>query len=45
MVFVGRDEKLDESKLRYAIQDNGWRKLADAMAGADIFMGLSGRAW
>ncbi|XLM21356.1 NADP-dependent malic enzyme [Chromobacterium piscinae] len=42
VVYIGRDEKLDESKLRYAIQDNGWRKLADAMVGADIFMGLSG---
>ncbi|WP_293765266.1 NADP-dependent malic enzyme [uncultured Aquitalea sp.] len=42
VIFHGRDEKLDESKQRYAIADNGWRKLADAMVGADIFMGLSG---
>ena len=42
VIYHGRDEKLDESKLRYAIADNGWRKLADAMVGADIFMGLSG---
>ena len=42
VIYEGRDEKLDESKKRYAIKDNGQRKLADAMAGADIFMGLSG---
>ncbi|MDF0605906.1 NADP-dependent malic enzyme [Neisseriaceae bacterium TC5R-5] len=42
VIFVGRDEKLDDSKKRYAIPDNGQRKLADAIAGADIFMGLSG---
>ncbi|PXX48970.1 MULTISPECIES: NADP-dependent malic enzyme [Aquitalea] len=42
VIYQGRDEKLDESKQRYAIADNGKRKLADAMVGADIFMGLSG---
>src|SRR5574343_47873 len=42
VIFQGRDEKMDESKLRFAIPDNGQRKLADAMVGADIFMGLSG---
>ncbi|NDV14355.1 NADP-dependent malic enzyme [Crenobacter caeni] len=42
VIYTGRDEKLDESKKRYAIPDNGQRKLADAMVGADIFMGLSG---
>jgi malate dehydrogenase (oxaloacetate-decarboxylating)(NADP+) len=42
VIFEGRDEKMDESKKRYAIKDNGQRKLADAMVGADIFMGLSG---
>ncbi|KMN81524.1 malate dehydrogenase (oxaloacetate-decarboxylating)(NADP+) [Chromobacterium alkanivorans] len=42
VIYEGRDEKLDESKKRYAIKDNGQRKLADAMTGADIFMGLSG---
>ncbi|BBH11263.1 NADP-dependent malic enzyme [Chromobacterium haemolyticum] len=42
VIYEGRDEKLDDSKKRYAIKDNGQRKLADAMAGADIFMGLSG---
>lgn len=42
VIYEDRDEKLDDSKKRYAIKDNGQRKLADAMAGADIFMGLSG---
>ncbi|MBA4710772.1 NADP-dependent malic enzyme [Aquitalea aquatica] len=42
VIYQGRDEKLDESKQRYAIVDNGKRKLADAMVGVDIFMGLSG---
>ena len=42
VIFQGRDDKMDESKKRFAIPDNGQRKLADAMVGADIFMGLSG---
>ncbi|WP_054285865.1 NADP-dependent malic enzyme [Gulbenkiania mobilis] len=42
VIYQGRDEKMDESKRRYAIADNGQRKLADAMVDADIFMGLSG---
>ena len=42
VIYQGRDEKMDESKKRFAIPDNGQRKLADAMVGADIFMGLSG---
>lgn len=42
MIYQGRDEKMDESKKRFAIPDNGQRKLADAMVGADIFIGLSG---
>ncbi|MDN0076197.1 NADP-dependent malic enzyme [Crenobacter sp. SG2303] len=42
VIFEGRDEKMDDSKKRFAIKDNGQRKLADAMVGADIFMGLSG---
>ena len=41
VIYEGRDAKLDESKQRYMIRDNGQRNLADAMAGADIFMGLS----
>ncbi|WP_107688087.1 NADP-dependent malic enzyme [Neisseria wadsworthii] len=35
-------ERMDESKIRYAIADNGQRVLADAVAGKDIFLGLSG---
>lgn len=42
VIFQGRDEKMDESKKRFAIADNGKRTLADAMIDADIFMGLSG---
>ncbi|MGE8356037.1 MAG: NADP-dependent malic enzyme, partial [Microvirgula sp.] len=42
VIFKGRDEKLDPSKARFAIDDNGMRKLADAMVDADIFLGLSG---
>lgn len=35
-------ERMDESKVRYAIDDNGQRVLGDAVAGKDIFLGLSG---
>lgn len=42
LIFNGRDEKMDESKRRYAVEDDGRRNLADAVAGADIFLGLSG---
>ena len=35
-------ERMDESKVRYAIADNGQRVLADAVNGKDIFLGLSG---
>lgn len=34
-------ERMDESKVRFAIDDNGQRVLADAVAGKDIFLGLS----
>lgn len=34
-------ERMDESKVRYAIEDNGQRHLADAVNGKDIFLGLS----
>ncbi|GGY28608.1 NADP-dependent malic enzyme [Paludibacterium paludis] len=42
VIFDGRDEKMDESKKRFAIRDNGMRTLKDAIANADIFLGLSG---
>lgn len=35
-------ERMDESKRRYAIAENGARVLADAVSGKDIFLGLSG---
>ncbi|MBQ9601640.1 MAG: NADP-dependent malic enzyme, partial [Neisseriaceae bacterium] len=34
-------EQMDESKVRYAIEDNGQRTLGDAVVGKDIFLGLS----
>ncbi|QMT30451.1 NADP-dependent malic enzyme [Alysiella filiformis] len=34
-------ERMDESKIRYAIADNGQRVLGDAVVGKDIFLGLS----
>jgi malate dehydrogenase (oxaloacetate-decarboxylating)(NADP+) len=42
VIYQNRDEKLDESKKRYAIADNGMRSLKDAIVGADIFLGVSG---
>jgi malate dehydrogenase (oxaloacetate-decarboxylating)(NADP+) len=42
VIFEGRDQKMDESKKRYAITDNGQRTLKDAIANADIFLGVSG---
>ncbi|BEV71401.1 MULTISPECIES: NADP-dependent malic enzyme [unclassified Paludibacterium] len=42
VIYHGRDEKMDESKKRYAIDDKGLRTLKDAIVGADIFLGLSG---
>lgn len=41
VVYWGRDKHLDATKALYAIQDNGQRTLADAMPGADIFLGCS----
>ena len=40
VIFVGRDAKMDETKARYA-QETAHRTLADAIVGADIFLGLS----
>ena len=42
VIYQGRDERMDESKKRYAIVDNGQRVLADAVKDKDIFLGLSG---
>ena len=40
VVYKGRTELMDDEKARYAI-DTKARKLADVMAGADAFLGLS----
>ena len=40
VIWVGRDAKMDDTKARYA-QDTAHRTLADAIVGADIFLGLS----
>lgn len=42
VIYRDRAGKMDESKRRYAIEDNGQRVLADAVVGKDIFLGLSG---
>lgn len=42
VIYENRDDRMDESKKRYAIADNGKRNLADAVADRDIFLGLSG---
>jgi malate dehydrogenase (oxaloacetate-decarboxylating)(NADP+) len=41
VIFEGRDEKMEPNKARYARQTEA-RTLADAIPGADIFLGLSG---
>lgn len=41
VIYRGRDTHLTETKAAYAIEDNGWRTLADAISGADIFLGCS----
>lgn len=41
VIFQGRGDNMDETKLFYAIEDNGWRTLADAIQGADVFLGCS----
>jgi len=40
VVYKGRKEEMDDEKARYAI-DTPARKLADVMAGADAFLGVS----
>jgi len=40
VIYVGRPGGMDESKARYA-RDTEARALADAMVGADVFLGLS----
>ena len=40
VVYKGRTEEMDDNKARYAV-DTGARTLADVIAGADVFLGLS----
>jgi malate dehydrogenase (oxaloacetate-decarboxylating)(NADP+) len=41
VIYKGRESPMEENKARYA-RDTKARKLADAIVGADIFLGLSG---
>lgn len=41
VIYKDRDNRLDETKKRYAIDDNGNRTLADVIVNADIFLGCS----
>jgi malate dehydrogenase (oxaloacetate-decarboxylating)(NADP+) len=41
VVYKGRTEGMNKYKERLAIEDKGHRTLADAVAGADVFYGLS----
>ena len=41
VIYEGRDKSMEPNKARYA-RKTGARKVADAMPGADIFLGLSG---
>lgn len=42
VIYRGREENMAETKAAYAIEDNGQRTLADAIGGADLFLGCSG---
>ncbi|MEG9532093.1 NADP-dependent malic enzyme [Mannheimia indoligenes] len=41
VIYQNRDDRMDDTKKAYAILDNGWRTLGDAMPNADIFLGCS----
>ncbi|WP_301098249.1 NADP-dependent malic enzyme [Otariodibacter sp.] len=41
VIYKDRDDRMDETKKFYAIEDNGWRTLDDAIPNADIFLGCS----
>lgn len=41
VIYQGRGDQMDETKQFYAIEDNGWRTLGDAIVGADVFLGCS----
>src|SRR5665811_474431 len=40
VVYKGRVEEMDDNKARYAVQTSA-RTLAEVIAGADVFLGLS----
>jgi len=40
VIWEGRDERMEPNKARYA-QNTAFRTLADAIAGADVFLGVS----
>ncbi|MDR7344941.1 malate dehydrogenase (oxaloacetate-decarboxylating)(NADP+) [Pantoea alhagi] len=42
VIWQGREANMAETKAAYAIADNGMRQLAEAIVGADIFLGCSG---
>lgn len=41
VIYKNRDDRMDDTKKAYAIDDNGWRTLSDAIPNADIFLGCS----
>ncbi|MGR6982006.1 NADP-dependent malic enzyme [Testudinibacter sp. P27/CKL/0425] len=41
VIYKNRDDRMDETKKLYAIDDNGQRTLADAVPNSDIFLGCS----
>lgn len=41
VIYKDRDDRMDDTKKAYAIDDNGWRTLSDAIPNADIFLGCS----
>lgn len=41
VIYKNRDDRMDDTKKFYAIDDNGWRTLGDAIPNADIFLGCS----
>ncbi|OOF38965.1 NADP-dependent malic enzyme [Rodentibacter mrazii] len=41
VVYKNRGDRMDQTKEDYAIEDNGWRTLADAIPNTDIFLGCS----
>ena len=43
VIYAGRAEGMNPYKARFARKDDGARTLADAMRGADVFLGLSRR--